>query len=644
FVSPLTTLVQAEIEAGSSVEQAIGDIQALLDTDADLLADYVAKEESGDADAYQRLHEIAQVATQIIANNAEDVAEAAADQSAESTAGELFELVIAAVVEDIDLIADAVDEDDSEEFDPTTVFAVVEDEVEIDTTDIDDQVEEQQLEQDTDVADLGMLITSGGGLNWFEVNVDHGAFVGAWIGTLTYDADTEETTEFELEWVDGEWVTEEGDGAHLILTTNGWLTDNEVISVESINDDGSINVTFATSATVDGVTYNGEHISGREVNVSGLEIALFVGVDDEEVDSSLYFGDAVFGDGAMAYQVTFTGTTDTYRIWDWGCEEPLGGVCNSVWHRNGDGDYSSDNHATSMSTVIVSEAVSTETVAENASLLNAISAGRDISVELVEGGAVNFYSMDWSDGGSASKIGTGTWGLHTVGEEEAYVVSPEASVRASLDLDAGEELMYAAYNGYVRKGFYRPAGASEAKDDEWSFNGIGWQNIQDNFSESEPVEPLGCNYVSGWDEALEEPAIFNSYTEFLAAVEDCGGVLPTTDADVIGTWIETLSPTEQEQLVFNSDFTVTLTDLLNGVPVSGTTVTGTWSITNNLMTVELGGSDLATGIFAFTSQGVRIYTEETSWGSDLVPDSAADGEIWIGSYVKQTSSSNPTEF
>ncbi|MBV1888948.1 MAG: hypothetical protein KUG67_01750 [Proteobacteria bacterium] len=659
FVSPLTTLVQAEIEAGSSVEQAIQDIQTLLGTDADLLEDYVAKkvapEDPDDAEgiaqaaAYQRLHEIAQVATQVIAINAESMAEAAADQSSESTVGELFELVIAAVVEDIGLIADAVDDDVSEEFDPTTVLAVVEDDVGIDTTDIDDQVDQQQLEQDTDVADLGVLITSGGGLSWFELDIEDGAFAGAWSGTLTYDAIDEETTEFELEWVDGDWV-EVTDDNDLVLTAGGWLIDKEIIGVQSLNEDGSIDVSFSTYVTLEGDTYgydyNGEHISGRTMDVSGLEIAQFIGT--EGVDASLYVGDAVFGDGAMAYRLTFTPTTDTYRIWDWECDAPLGGICNSIWHHNGDGDYSSDNYAANMSTVIVSEAASTEAVAVDASLLNAISAaaGSDMSIELVEGGAANFYVIDWSDGGSASKIGTGTWGLHTVGDEEAYVVSPEASIRSSLDLDAGEELMYAEYNGYVRQGTYIPAGASEL-DDAWSFNGTAWQNVQDNFSVGEPVEPLGCNYTSGWDEVTDRPDTLNSYTEFLSVVADCGGADTVTSEDIAGTtWVD-YNVVEGivvsgETVVFNNDGTLTFSDIEDGDVVE--TISGNWSVENSLVTVNIGSPVSFVDSWAIIDGTPKIYTEDDEWGSDLVLDDTADGEIWNSGFEKQTSSSNPTEF
>ncbi|MBV1959808.1 MAG: hypothetical protein KUG53_03630 [Pseudomonadales bacterium] len=647
FVSPLTTLVQAEIESGSSVEQAVESIQTLLGTDADLLEDYVAKEESGDADAadYQRLHEIAQVATQVIAINAESMATAAADQSSESTVGELFELVIAAVVEDIDLIADAVDDDVSEEFDPTTVLAVVEDEVEIDTTDIDDQVEEQQFEQDTDIADLGMLITSGGGLNWFELDIEDGAFSGAWTGTLTYDAIDEETTEFELEWVDGDWVAEEDDDDDLVLTTEGWLTDNEIISVESINDDGSINVTFAASAA-EGATYNGEHISGREVDVSGLEIAQFIEAEDdgEEVDASLYFGDAVFGDGAMAYQLTFTETTDTYRIWDWDCEEPLGGMCNTVSRFSGE-DFAP---ATTLNSIVVTTAVDPLVVSSDANSLNAVEFWADggyVHFELVEDGTINIYELNW-EWTAATKIGAGTWASHTVGEEEVYVLTPEAGILARFDLDDGELIVLAEYNGFVRQGAYEPTGASDV-DDEWSFNGAAWLNIQDNFSVSEPVEPLGCNYESGWDDELDQPATFNSYTEFLAVVVDCGGADTVTSEDIADTtWVD-YNVVEGvivsgETVVFSNDGTLTFSDIEDGDVVE--TISGTWSVENNLVTVNIGSPVSFVDTWAIIDGSPKIYTEDGEWGSDLGLDDTADGEIWNSGFEKQTSSSNPTEF
>ncbi|NRA25006.1 MAG: hypothetical protein HRU08_11140, partial [Oleispira sp.] len=71
FVSPLTTMVQSEIEdTGISREEAEGSVQAKLGTTLDLVADYVAGSISGaNSDEFERLHKVARVTTVVLQTN-----------------------------------------------------------------------------------------------------------------------------------------------------------------------------------------------------------------------------------------------------------------------------------------------------------------------------------------------------------------------------------------------------------------------------------------------------------------------------------------------------------------------------------------------------------------------------------------------
>ncbi|MBV1914154.1 MAG: hypothetical protein KUG72_02140 [Pseudomonadales bacterium] len=491
FVSPLTTLVQAKIEEnryvdGYSVENAVEAIQALLGTDAELLEDYVAKEESDDpaeAAKYQRLHEIAQVATQVIANNSEDAEGAAVEQSAESTPDKLFRLVIAGVVDDIELIADAVDDDTAEEFDPATVFAVVEDDVEMDTTDIDDQVEQQQNDENPVIADIAALVSSTGGLNWLWIELDEGTseFEALETGTITYDAGTDTTTNIEYEvQSDGTLVVLTPEPRqNRVLTASGWvIEDAETISV-TVNSDGSVDFNFQI---LNGSSSGVEQVTGLKVDVSGQPIASFINSEDGPFDATTIVGDATFSAGAEAYQLTFVTTQESYRLRDWDCEEPTAGMCNTVSYFSG-GAFSL---ATTLSSLIVETAANPEVVAEDSSSLKIIAYGTpagNAHFELVEDGAINVYEPDefW---GFATKIGTGTWITRTVNGEELIVLSLEASIRSQFDIDGGDLLILAEYNGYVRTGDLDPVGNTRTEA-EWVYNGTAWQNIFDNYGESE---------------------------------------------------------------------------------------------------------------------------------------------------------------
>ncbi|MBV1916281.1 MAG: hypothetical protein KUG72_12905 [Pseudomonadales bacterium] len=654
FVSPLTTLVQAKIEEnryvdGYSLENAVEAIQELLGTDAELLEDYVAKEESGDPDAadYQRLHEIAQVATQIIANNSEAAEGAAQEQNSESTPDELFRLVIAEVVDDIELIADAVDDDTAEEFDPATVLAVVEDDVEMDTSDIDDQVEQQQTEENTVIADIAALVSSTGGLNWFDLNLDEetGGFDGLETGTITYDAATGTTEDTDL--------IVESDGSltvrligiqDLTLTPLGWVDDDEKVKV-AVNADGSIDLNYQV---LNGSITLIEHVTGTKVDVSNQAIAPFITSEDGPFDATAIVGSAVFSPGAEAYKLTFITKQDVYKLWNWSCGDNLvGGMCNAVWHNKGVGGYSEDDNATSMADVVVPVAVSTTAVSEDASQLNAISASWDLSVELVNDGTANFYEIDWSQGGSAIKRGTGTWAMRTVDNEDLYVVSPEASIRSSLNLDAGEHLLFAEYNGYVRIGSFEPAEVITSED-VWVFNDIAWHDVLGNYSEPGEAIALNCDYETPWDDVTEQPASFNSYTDFLAVVDDCGGRDTIVAADIADTtWVgsEVLGGVEEsETIVFhaNGTFDYSLTE--DSVEVESGT--GNWSVANNFVSIAFGGTATFVDTWAIINGTTKIYSEDSAWAppADMVLDDGIDGEIWTGGYVNQAGSSNPTEF
>ena len=147
------------------------------------------------------------------------------------------------------------------------------------------------------------------------------------------------------------------------------------------------------------------------------------------------------------------------------------------------------------------------------------------------------------------------------------------------------------------------------------------------------VYQLNCDYTTPWDDVAGQPLIFNSYDDLGTVVADCGGVLPTLEADVIGTWEETWTDTSGvwvETVVFNGDGTGSFTETLDGVVQD--TAAFTWSVVSNEIRIT-NGIDIL-DIWVRTSSGIKAYTEETSWGSDLVPDATADGEIWNAFYTK----------
>lgn len=107
FVSPLTTMVQGEVEQGSSEEDAEAAIKALLGTTLALTQDYVAAQNDDSLSdeqkaEYLQLHQVAQVTARVIANNLAQI-QAAADAGGIS-ADDLISLIVDTVVNALDTI------------------------------------------------------------------------------------------------------------------------------------------------------------------------------------------------------------------------------------------------------------------------------------------------------------------------------------------------------------------------------------------------------------------------------------------------------------------------------------------------------------------------------------------------------------
>lgn len=78
FISPLTTMIQNEIEKGSSAEEAKASVQQRLGLTVDLTKDYIEAKNSNQLSAqeranYENLHKVAQVTASIMASKTDEL-------------------------------------------------------------------------------------------------------------------------------------------------------------------------------------------------------------------------------------------------------------------------------------------------------------------------------------------------------------------------------------------------------------------------------------------------------------------------------------------------------------------------------------------------------------------------------------------
>ena len=154
---------------------------------------------------------------------------------------------------------------------------------------------------------------------------------------------------------------------------------------------------------------------------------------------------------------------------------------------------------------------------------------------------------------------------------------------------------------------------------------------------------LTCSFESAWDSINDQPAIFNSYDDYLTVLTDCGGTQTLTSVDVEGVWVDSYTDVDGdwvETITFNANGTGTYVETLNTVQQGS--IDFTWSVTNNI--VMMSGS--IPSVFAFleywaigANGTMKFYSEADDWTppSDLsITDTTTlDGEIWTGNYIKQ---------
>lgn len=452
FISPLTTMVQNEIEENDlSPEEAEGAIQAKLGTTLDLEADYVEGSEDGteNAEEFERLHKVAQVTVVVLQENIELVEEVLGD--AEVSFEDLVAIIVQEVVTSLDTIADQVDtaieteEGGGEAFDPTELAESEElDVVDVDTTTIEEEIEERETERETAAANIAQVLESGEGIHFFDADRDYDSesqqeTLEYYYGTVMKSAASAlvsisetfynpESMLWELEEEDAQAGDESsgGEGDHdgrICLLSNGTVNciadDDETIS---ISGDSVI-------VEIGGVEATRQEITGISVDLTGKNILTFMDHEYFRVMDPM----ASFTTGAVGYKLSFKRPNAMYAVfdqnaesvsqcWDGNVQEnengswtPTDTLCNNVFLRTGDGDHSTDGLPAINLSDLTTAAAAVEPM--DASDIKGVAVGgRDgfeIIAEFVAGGTVNYYLFKHQyhgDGTADGGMGDGTAG------------------------------------------------------------------------------------------------------------------------------------------------------------------------------------------------------------------------------------------
>ncbi len=650
FISPLTTMVQNQIEAnpGMTVDEAENELITSMGKDpaaVSLFTDYVeakADTTNAAADDYNTLHNIAQVTARTLANNIETIETAVNDNSVTLDLQEAFDALIQIVVEEVVAqlatittnveTAEAASGDGTIDADAVTTST----NVAVDTTTLETEVAVVEATNSATATTFEQQLADGFNWLWSDTYSNQQEIE---YGTVTVADGVASETQYEYDFTSGAFVALTSSADDLYLGANGWTSYADDLSDCTVTFNSNGSGTFAC-------LFDTFTVSASEIDVAGLNIKIFLDGTDNGDFGSVMSSTAVFSAGAKAYQMSFTNDVDTYELYS----DSTGSVLNSgsepqttlasllsasAWTDDGNSEPKA---------VWAGHKQSPEGCTDTCTL------NQGMLVELVgsgTSGTAKFYLTDYVNRNtttnyhSVNPVASSTWSIQTVnGVEILSYVTPAtvATTYAYLNEDDdNEQRIYSVYNNVVHEGEYYAAGSTE-NGGEVAFNNTGITDVIDNIGAGSGTAStnLACNYESGWNDTTDQPTTFNSYTDFETVVTSCGGLQSKVAADIVGTWIDTWAEGAVvwvETVTFNSNGSYTWSETADGVQ-QGTDDTGTWGIANNLLTLTGTGF---VDVFAFTvSGGQKVYTEETGWGSNLATqDGTAEGEIWNGGLVKQ---------
>ncbi|MBU2909029.1 hypothetical protein BCU98_04060 [Vibrio splendidus] len=499
FISPLTTLIQNEIESGSSLEEAKTAIQEKLGTTLDLTQDYIEAKNNNDlADAqkaaFENLHRVAQVTASVMAENTDALSETAAG------AGISVEALTALIAEEVTRVLDEVVkniEAAGESFDPSDIANNINrDHIDINDSNLEDKVKENEANKGSKKADLAKLIKTDG-INWFGGDNDTGKDLVVAYGTLKSDADNSVTdTSYVYDYFAEQFVEFEDtpDTNSMVLGQNGWEASDDTLTSIKPNKDGSLILESRSSIF-------SEVASAKQLDISGLNVrSIMDQTDDENVWSNIMPVGLKFPDNTTAYKLSVEDIYDniyTFYKGDWCAEyspdryEALNNSCNGISaFKNGSDTWL----ATLASTIAEDESDRHDTASNNHADLIPMAGmeSAEIFAQLLSNGTVVYYSRAWNLDSTFSKLSElGSWKDISVNGEVLRQITIPESIHSQATWSNYQKEDNSAYLSVV-EGFVRITykEVEDAGSEAYVFDEATKQFILDNALTPQPLHPL----------------------------------------------------------------------------------------------------------------------------------------------------------
>ncbi|PME31974.1 hypothetical protein BCV39_05040 [Vibrio sp. 10N.286.55.E10] len=499
FISPLTTLIQNEIESGSSLEEAKTAIQEKLGTTLDLTQDYIEAKNNNDlADsqkaAFENLHRVAQVTASVMAENTDALSETAAG------AGISVEALTALINEEVTRVLDEVVkniEAAGENFNPSDIAGSINrDHIAIDDSNLEDKIKENEANKGSKQADLAKLIRTDG-INWFGGANETGTDLVVAYGTLKAASDNSITeTGYIYDYFAEQFVEFENtpDANSMVLGKDGWEASDDTLTSIKPNEDGSLTLESRSSIF-------SEVASAKQLDISGLNVrSIMDQTDDENVWSNIMPVGLKFPDNTTAYKLSVEDISDniyTFYKGDWCAEhapdryEALNNMCNGISaFKNGSDTWL----ATLASTIAEDESDRHDTASNNHADLIPMAGmeSAEIFAQLLSNGTVVYYTRAWNFDSTFSKLSElGSWKDESVNGEVLRQVTIPESIHSQATWSNYQKEDNSAYLSVV-EGFVRITykEVEDAGSEAYVFDEATKQFILDNALTPQPLHPL----------------------------------------------------------------------------------------------------------------------------------------------------------
>lgn len=674
FISPLTTMVQNQIEANPNMTVDAAEAALISSMGKDpaavsLFTNYVAaKADSTNAAAsdYATLHNIAQVTARTLANNIETIEAAITNGSVNLTIDEAFDALIQIVVEEVVTqlaaitaeveAAEAASADGSIDADAVTTTS----NVAVDTTTVETKVAVVEATNSAANTTLEQQLADGFNWVWGEINSDWQEIE---YGTITVASGVVTENQYTYNFTSStfEPLTSSPD---VYLGNNGWIpsTAGDDLSNCTVAFNGNGSGTF----TCDVETFT---VSSQVVDAASLNISAYLDGSDNGGFSSAVDSTAVFSTGAKAYIMSITYDAASYTLDDTPLITQPASLADllssSAWVDDGSSEPKTVWAGFKRSPEGCIEPAYSPSSSDTPCTLS-----QGMIVELVGSGVsgtANFYLTDYVNRNNATgfhsvnKVATSTWSIQTV--SGAAILSYETPVSVATtyaylneDSDNDAQRIFSVYNNAVYEGSYTPAGTSDSGGP--AFNSTAINDVINSIiaTGSGSGSLLACTTESGWDDTanggLGAPITAYSFADFEAAIADCGSVQSFTRADIAGNAFDN----DGEITTFNDTGTAaTAADPETGSFANGVdpAISFEWYVENATCTdcthsylVLYTDSSIDSShpvdfqfreTSALTAQSGDtfsfIHYAEASNYSDMIRSTGSDGELWSGTSI-----------